>query len=123
MFMAAPPWLSCQLPEFLEGPSVPITSCPDPVLAGDPDAVELYHEQLYVYEKPQLRRFFLEEMQRTLPEWVETFRRESTRRDLLAAIELTGSGEQLGLIKEWAKALREKWKVKSSLTDALRKEG
>jgi hypothetical protein len=61
-------------------------------------------------------------MERRVPEWVETFRRESTRRDILVAIELTGSGDRLGLVKGWVKALRQKGEVKISLTDALREE-
>jgi aminoglycoside phosphotransferase (APT) family kinase protein len=120
--ITAPPWLSCQLPEFLEGPSNTYLSCPDPVPSTDSEATEFYQEQLLNYEKASLRRFFLEEMGRVDAKWVETFRKESMRRDVLVAIELLSTGMRMGLVRGWVKAVKEGRTPKISLTDAIRKE-
>lgn len=123
--IAAPSWLSCQLPQFLDVLDVPITECPDPLpaeYADDPDAVEGYEEVQFDYETAQLRRFFLEEMARLEPRWVETFRRESTRRDVLLAIELVGLAMQPNLVKGWIEAVGEGRELKCTLTEALRKD-
>jgi hypothetical protein len=97
--------------------------CPEPPPSPDPDAVEFYNEQLYNDEKAQLRGSFIEEMERADELWIDAFKSESTRRDMLIALELVGSGMRMGLVKGWAKVLWEKGEVKISLTDALRKEG
>jgi aminoglycoside phosphotransferase (APT) family kinase protein len=121
--IAAPAWLSCQLPEFLQGPSRSILSCPEALpeeFQHDAAAVEVNQEQLYGYEKAQLRRFFLEEMARVEPHWAETFRTESTRRDVLVAIELVAMGLRTNTVKGWAEAVGEGRVPKVSLTDAIR---
>lgn len=121
--IATPSWLSCQLPEFLEGPSTSFLACPDSHLApSDTEVLEFHQEQLYNYEKAQLRRFFLEEMGRVDGQWIKTFRKESTRRDVLVAIELLSTGMRMGLVKGWVKAVADGRTPKMSLTNAMRKE-
>jgi aminoglycoside phosphotransferase (APT) family kinase protein len=121
--IAAPAWLSFQLPEFLEGPSVPLAAAPDLLPAAyhdDADAVAAYEEQVHEYEVAQLRRFFLQEMARVEPPWIEVFKRESTRRDVLVAIELLGQGRCMGLIRRWAQTVARCDYSEISLTDRIR---
>ncbi|KAH7086000.1 kinase-like domain-containing protein [Paraphoma chrysanthemicola] len=121
--LAAPSWLAYQLPEFLEGPRIPLTSPPDLLPAkyhDDEDAVTAYQEQVDAYEVAQLRRFFLEEMARVEPKWVEVFIEEGMRRDVLVAAELIGQGRCLGMIKKWIADVVEGGKMVLSLTDRLR---
>jgi hypothetical protein len=44
-------WLSCQLPEFIQGPSRSLLNCPNLDPSRDSEAVKYYHEQLLTYEK------------------------------------------------------------------------
>ncbi|KAH7095637.1 kinase-like domain-containing protein [Paraphoma chrysanthemicola] len=121
--LTAPSWLAYQLPEFLEGPRIPLTSPPDLLPTeyhDDADAVTAHQEQVHAYEVAQLRRFFLEEMARVEPEWVDVFREQGARRDVLVAAELVGQGRCLGMIRKWIADVARGGKRVVSLTDRLR---
>jgi hypothetical protein len=104
-------------------PPRPVPQCsrlPRSRPSDDSEAVNFYHKQLLVYEKAQLRRFFLEEMARIEPSWTQVFSQESTRRDLLVAIELVRMSMRLRLVRGWIGAVGEGGEPRVSLTDALR---
>lgn len=86
----------------------------------DAEAQEYYRERLLEYEEAQLRRFFLEEMGRIEPRWVEVFKRESTRRDVMLAIDNTSVAWRVKNVIGWAGALNEGREPRVSLTDVDR---
>lgn len=76
---ALPLWKACSYPAFLEGKPRNREPDPDRYKINDPNA--LYWEHLQQYELTVLRRFFLDEMRRLEPRWVEVFECSRVQRD------------------------------------------
>ncbi|KAF2866814.1 kinase-like domain-containing protein [Massariosphaeria phaeospora] len=112
---AVPLWQACRLPQFLEGPTC--DKPPTPPKGEAPD--NMYMESLEVYEQKQLRKFFLEEMQRVEPEWMRMFQTERLRTDILLAIEVSDNEFIIGAVKQWLSGVVQGRQVES-LTDAIR---
>lgn len=105
---AVPAWEACDIPRFLnwvhrEEPPEPLTR----EQQEDPGYVEGYEEDLLHYESVQLKAFFLEEMQRIAPEWMETYNRETTRREILLAIDSADNDIRWSWVKAWLDVLIE----------------
>lgn len=118
---AVPTWQACDLPQLLQGRPYALTDLP-PTLDNnaDPDSVRYYKENLAKYELAQLRTFFLEEMQRLSPEWMDTFRRERLHLDIVLALEKAGNDTTVTWVKAWLKALLQAEVPKTSLKDGCR---
>lgn len=117
--IAAPSWLAFSLLQFLTGGS---PACPDlpPVEDDDDEVQEFYREKLLKYETAQLRKFFLEEMGRIQPGWKKVFEQESTRRDVMLAMDLTSMCMSTNAVRGWIGALRVEREPRVSLTDVNR---
>jgi hypothetical protein len=117
--IAAPTWLSYSLPQFLEGLSIAIADVPV-IECQDQDDVESSEERVLTYETAQLRRFFLEDMARVEPQWVQRFNEGRMKRDVLVAIECVENDMWWSRIRGWASAVAESREPRTSLTDAMR---
>ena len=68
---------------------------------------DLYYEHLEEYEKPKLRAFFMEEMQRACPEWVEVFQYNKMKADLAEVVAALGDNWRAWLVSKWIDAVEE----------------
>ncbi|KAH7385715.1 phosphotransferase enzyme family-domain-containing protein [Pyrenochaeta sp. MPI-SDFR-AT-0127] len=105
-----PVWLACEIPEFLDG--VERSECPDPdewPISIQDDGREdrncVYYEQLEEYQKTQLRRFFLEEMNRISPAWVQAYIGRKRKADFEQVVALFGVGSMGKAISKWLDAV------------------
>jgi aminoglycoside phosphotransferase len=99
---ALPLWKACYYPFFLEGR--PRDEEPDRheyrhTDDGEPN--NLYWEHLMEYELTKLRRYFLDEMQRLEPKWVEVFNSAKARRDFHIAVQNCDNELCVRHINEW----------------------
>lgn len=99
---ALPLWKACYYPFFLEGR--PRDEEPDQneyrhADDGGPDS--LYWEHLMEYELTKLRRYFLDEMRRLDPKWVEVFDSAKARRDFHIAVQYCDNEFLARHINEW----------------------
>lgn len=101
-----PLWLACQIPKFLH------SSARDEPPIRDDEFEDEWYEKAYFddleeYEKRQLREFFLEEMQRVCPEWMEVFNESDLKADFECAVSFVTEQGASTDIDEWIKALEE----------------
>lgn len=118
--VTAPPWQAYQLPQFLNGEDdddVPEALTEED--QQDEEKVQNHKDMLYDYEITPLRRFFLEEMGRVNPGWVETYNKEATRRDIMVAIESVDDGMRIKFVKMWLDCMLEGRKPTRTLTQAV----
>ncbi|KFY07810.1 hypothetical protein V492_06808 [Pseudogymnoascus sp. VKM F-4246] len=84
---AVPLWKACDFPSFLTNERPREV---EPVLApqdiDNEDAIDYYWESMKQYEVMKLRRFFLDEMARLEPGWVEVFDASLMKRELDHAV-------------------------------------
>ena len=81
--------------------------------------INLYYEHLEEYEKPKLRAFFLEEMQRACPEWVEVYRYNKVKAGLAEVVAALGDNWRAWLVSKWIDAV-EKHGYAPSISDMVR---
>ncbi|KNG48669.1 kinase-like protein [Stemphylium lycopersici] len=121
----APLWLACQMPKFLEhdmerdeppNPDEFPTYTRDD---GTDDRSDMYYRRLDEYEKTQLWRFFLEEMQRVCPEWVRVYKSEELKVGLDQLLSCFGVGLYDEEIDRWMHNV-EKNGASPTLRDILR---
>lgn len=120
---AVPIWQACELPQLLQGTVHRFNEVPNPlspVFENDANSIIFYKERVMDYELPQLRTFFLEEMQRLSPEWVAAFHANRVRHDILLAIQSCHDESFCKWISAWVKAQLAGPEPDVSLTDALR---
>ncbi|KZM21785.1 transferase [Ascochyta rabiei] len=118
---AVPVWQGCGLPQLLHGRPYTFTQMPPaPTDDFDVEDHKYYKKNLMSYELAQLRAFFLEEMQRISPDWMEVFRRERLRYDILLAVEKSGNDGTVKWVKAWLKALMQGAELETSLKDGCR---
>lgn len=118
--ISAPKWEACQIPSFIAGAdddrvAEPLTE----EEMKDEQAVEDHKDLVYNYEATQLKKFFLEEMARVNPQWIQTYNDESTRRDIMLAIEFADNDMYQSRIKGWLKCLLEDRTPKMTLTQSI----
>jgi hypothetical protein len=116
---AVPLWRACQLPELLEGRSRDekpektgyTLECdleeqePVSVDALDNEGVNgLYWEHLLEYERSQLRKLFLEEMEKLQPDWIATMKTSTVKMDLEKAVHNCDNGWRFKAVKRWLDA-------------------
>ncbi|WEW56991.1 hypothetical protein PRK78_002450 [Emydomyces testavorans] len=99
---ALPLWKACYYPSFLEGR--PRETKPDQTTYhhaenGEPDII--YWEHLMEYELTELRRYFLQEMRRLEPGWIEVFESATAKRDFHIAVQNCDNGLVSRDITEW----------------------
>ncbi|KAF3940756.1 hypothetical protein ABW19_dt0206687 [Dactylella cylindrospora] len=85
---ALPLWKACYHPSFLEGK--PRHKLPDRSEYGtnkDGEPNNLYWEHMMEYELTQLRWFFLHEMKRREPRWIDVFEASGEKRDFNTAVQ------------------------------------
>ncbi|KAF1365029.1 hypothetical protein EJ07DRAFT_172035 [Lizonia empirigonia] len=116
----APKWEACQIPSFIAGAdddrvAEPLTE----EEMKDEQAVEDHKDLVYNYEATQLKKFFLEEMARVDPQWIQTYKDESTRRDIMLAIEFADNDMYQGRIKGWLNCLLEGRTPKMTLMQSI----
>jgi hypothetical protein len=109
-----PKYAAVQLPQFLKGPT-----CSDPPYRQDPTS-EVYKSELERYEKNCLRKFFLEEMGRISPAWLETFEEERMRADVLVALDKCENDMTVKWARSWLEPIIEGREPRVTLTDACR---
>ncbi|KAH6615304.1 hypothetical protein C7974DRAFT_443519 [Boeremia exigua] len=117
---AVPRWEAYQIPRFLY--STCVKYIPEPPTEEDKQDEEFYEEYKYKiqnYETWRLRTFFLEKMQRIAPEWVRTFKKETTKRDILMAIECLDHSLHTMRVQRWLNCVLEDRIPQKSLTDAV----
>jgi hypothetical protein len=68
-----------------------------------------------LYEKTRLREFFLEEMRRVEPRWVEMYEAEEVRRNLVVAMEYYENDMLVKWAKGWMEAVGERRVLKKNL--------
>jgi hypothetical protein len=73
---------------------------------GTEDRNEMYYERLEEYEKTQLLRFFLKEMQRVCPEWVEVHKASELQVGFEEVVKQFGLGLFDEQIDTWIDGLR-----------------
>lgn len=62
---------------------------------------ELYFERLEEYEKTKLRQFFIEEMQRVCPEWVQELPKNRLKAAFVGVVGYLGEAMWVQLVDEW----------------------
>jgi aminoglycoside phosphotransferase (APT) family kinase protein len=82
---ALPLWKACEFPSFLNCPTR--YEAPDPTQHNLDGTDLVYWERLMEYEVTKLRFYFLNEMRRMEPRWVEVYEASQPRRDLDNAIQ------------------------------------
>ncbi|KAJ5930484.1 Aminoglycoside phosphotransferase [Penicillium verhagenii] len=84
---ALPLWKACYFPSFLDG--MPRDDKPDIEWYddGNPQPGTAYWEHLNDYETTVLRKFFLEEMKKSEPGWVDIFNASQLQRDFDTALQ------------------------------------
>ncbi|KAI1955077.1 hypothetical protein LOZ58_006873 [Ophidiomyces ophidiicola] len=95
---ALPAWKACSFPAFLEGPFRP--EAPD-LSNYELDAESHYWDHLLEHEQTKLRQYYLDEMERLEPEWVEIFRSSTFKRDIFIAIKSSNGDILEDCITEW----------------------
>jgi hypothetical protein len=105
--------LSTQLLHFLKGPAQHTV----PELDADFEPSELYFETLERYEKTRLREFFLEEMARVEPRWIEVYETERKKQDVIIAIDHCENDMLVKWAKGWVEAVVAGREPRSSLGD------
>jgi aminoglycoside phosphotransferase (APT) family kinase protein len=80
-----PLWLACQIPRFLRGTD--FDEPPEFVDDFENEWLErAYYDDIEDYEKTELREFFLQEMQRVCPEWIDVFEESELKADFEFAV-------------------------------------
>jgi hypothetical protein len=120
--VALPAWQACELPKFLADEPVAFTALaeePQPTddAERDADNVEWYKEKMIDYEASRLREFFFEEMQRLSPKWMDTYRQEQVRRDIVLAFDYADNDITVYRTISWAETVLEGIEPKPSLQD------
>lgn len=119
--VAVPAYEACELPEFLKGQPYALTDCPPALSANaDADSIKYNRENIASYECGRLRGSFLKEMERISPQWMETFRHERVRHDIVLAIKYATQEMTMGPVRGWLGMLARGDVPKTSLTDASR---
>jgi Ser/Thr protein kinase RdoA (MazF antagonist) len=113
---ALPWWRACQLPQLLEGRSRDEEPTRIQYMAdsnsedddpSDFDALDnegvnnLYWEHLLEYEQTQLRRLFVEEMEKVKSDWVTTMRSSTVERDFEKAIQNCDNAWNFKTVRRW----------------------
>ncbi|KAF3043144.1 hypothetical protein E8E12_004312 [Didymella heteroderae] len=123
VIIAAPAWEAFQIPSFLDiCPEDRIADALSPSELEDEEAVQDHYNLVQDYEITQLRAFFLEEMGRENPWWLETYEQESTRRDVLVAIANAGNDMYQNRIKGWLDSLLEGRIPRMTLSQSLNED-
>ncbi|KAL2022146.1 hypothetical protein VTK56DRAFT_5975 [Thermocarpiscus australiensis] len=99
---ALPLWFACQLPPFLQGK--PLDQ--EPIKAmyrhdENGEVAKLYWEHLDNYELAQLRRLFLEEMQKLEPGWVDIYESSQRQGDFELAVAGCDDSFLIRRIRNW----------------------
>jgi hypothetical protein len=120
--VALPAWQVCQLPKFLADEPNAFTGLPEEPqptndAERDADNVEWYKEKMIDYEASRLREFFFEEMQRLSPKWMDTYRREQVRRDIVLAFDYADNDITVYRTLSWAETVLEGIEPKPNLQD------
>lgn len=110
-----PLWSACQIPRFLRGAD---REKPPPYTEEFEN--EFYeqadYDDLAEYEKTQLRKFFVEEMQRLCPEWVEVHGASDVKADFVFAVSLVSERSLGECVDGWLNAVE-----KGEETESLRR--
>jgi len=130
---ALPLWRSCRIPAFLEGrerdeeprrDQYPMAESEDEENSEtgedglDNEGVNnLYWEHLLEYEQTQLRRLFINEMEKLEPSWVEELRKGEFKADFEEAVHNCDNGFCFKIIRAWLDALDngESWSLRRRL--------
>lgn len=119
---ALPLWKTCYYPSFIEGP--PRDEKPDPneySHSDDENSESLYWQHLREYEHTKLRQYFLDEMRRLEPDWVEIFDSSAVKRDFHFAVECSNIGFLADPINEWLDDVDRNEGTVRSLTNIMEK--
>ncbi|KAH6615248.1 hypothetical protein C7974DRAFT_403557 [Boeremia exigua] len=108
-----PLWAACEFPKFLQT-ELNRHVCPDPdkymkeVLDdGTEELNVMYYEHLVEYEKTRLRVFFLEQMQRECPEWVEVYQNSKLKATFEEVVAALNDKSNASIIDEWLDTMEE----------------
>lgn len=96
---AVPLWKACDYPCFLNGDTRPDQNRYKHDCNGDPNS--LYWVHLEDYELTRLRCYYINEMQKREPGWVEIFRASERQRDFEYAMRSCDTGFFARRINEW----------------------
>ena len=115
---AVPLWRACQLPQLLQGrrrDEEPIKDSYSPISDEDDEQdddgldnkgiTDLYWIHLLEYEQTQLRKLFVEEMEKAQPEWVAIIKENSLKADFELAVDNCDNGWGFKIVKRWVDAL------------------
>jgi hypothetical protein len=124
---ALPLWRACQLPQFLEGrerveepqrdqysPDDGEDETSDKEQLDNEGVNSLYWEHLMDWELAQLRKTFLEEMNRLSPEWIKTMEEGVEKADFENAVQNCDNSWRTKKINAWldARDRGEKWSLR-----------
>jgi aminoglycoside phosphotransferase (APT) family kinase protein len=101
-----PLWFACDIPKFLDDQPRQLLPNPGkwPIELQDDDTMDrdsMYYERLEEYEKTQMREFFLSEMRRQCPEWVQVYETSKLKRDFEDVVGYFGMGMLDRHIEAW----------------------
>ena len=120
---AVPLWKACQMPEFLVS-----TFIDDMEYEDQPGELDRNHaarkalrDEAIALEKEQLRTFFLNEMEKIEPQWVQIHKDSAKMADFEMAVQLCDSLFRSKLVDEWLQHL-EQGKEYRSLEEFLNAE-
>jgi aminoglycoside phosphotransferase len=108
-----PLWAACEIPKFLDL-AVERSECPDPdeymketLSDGTEELNSLYYEHLEQYENVELQKFFLEEMQRVCPEWIDIYRKNQLKAAFGEVVALVDDHMSGTFIDQWLDLMEE----------------
>ena len=95
--------MTCQLPEFLEGPDDCEKPSKEAYSSGEDGGFdeELYHEDLWEYERVSLRKTFLESMAKREPEWIRVMETSVLKADFEYAVSMCDDDMTMVTITKW----------------------
>ncbi|KAI9668025.1 MAG: hypothetical protein M1821_000845 [Bathelium mastoideum] len=99
---AMPLWKACDYPAFLQGrtrETKPDPSRYKPDENGQPN--ELYWEALKNYELTQLRKYFLNQMRRLEPRWIQVYETSQLQRSFDTALQQSDNDFMVRFIDAW----------------------
>lgn len=106
---AVPLWKACQMPEFLVSTFIDDMWYEDKPDAPDRDWVDqkALRDEAITLEKEQLRAFFLDEMEKIAPQWVQIHKTSAKLADFELAVQFCDSLFKSALVDEWLEHLEQ----------------
>jgi Phosphotransferase enzyme family len=119
---AVPLWKACQIPEFLMSRYIDEMGLDDSLgrVDGEYSVSQILRDKAIDLEKEQLRMYFLTEMERLEPQWVEVYNDSVRSADFDKAVQLCDSLSMTDFVAEWLHDIeqgKEYWSLQQGLLE------